>query len=141
MSPDMTDLKALIARVATGARLSEAEAELAFDIIMSGNATPSQMGGFLMALRVRGETVEEITKAPPGTIDTAAPAVTIPAPSISRPQPHWSWRPAACRSQNTAIARRPASRVRPMCLRPSASISIAKWPWFSGRWMKSASAS
>ncbi len=83
MSPDMTDLKALIARVATGARLSEAEAELAFDIIMSGNATPSQMGGFLMALRVRGETVEEITgaartmrskaihiKAPPGTIDT-----------------------------------------------------------------------
>ena len=83
MSPDMTDLKALIARVATGARLSEAEAELAFDIIMSGNATPSQMGGFLMALRVRGETVEEITGAartmrakavpivaPPGTIDT-----------------------------------------------------------------------
>jgi anthranilate phosphoribosyltransferase len=51
--------------------------------MMSGNATPSQMGGFLMALRVRGETVEEITgavramrakmtriEAPPGAIDT-----------------------------------------------------------------------
>src|SRR5258706_6628190 len=50
---------------------------------MSGNATPSQMGAFLMALRVRGETVDEITgaarimrakavpvDAPPGTIDT-----------------------------------------------------------------------
>jgi len=80
---DITDMKALLGRVATGATLSEADAELAFDIIMSGNATPSQMGGFLMALRVRGETVEEITGAarimrakaihiepPPGTIDT-----------------------------------------------------------------------
>jgi len=63
MRGDMTDLKALIAKVATGASLSEAEAETAFDIIMSGNATPAQMGAFLMALRVRGETVEEITGA------------------------------------------------------------------------------
>jgi len=62
-SGDMQDLKALIAIVATGASLSEAQAEQAFEIIMSGNATPAQMGGFLMALRVRGETVEEITGA------------------------------------------------------------------------------
>ncbi|HEY0838097.1 MAG TPA: anthranilate phosphoribosyltransferase [Azospirillum sp.] len=80
---DITDMKAILAKVAGGAALSEPEAEFAFDIIMSGNATPSQMGGFLMALRVRGETVEEITggarimrakalpiEAPPGTIDT-----------------------------------------------------------------------
>jgi len=80
---DITDMKAIIAKVASGATLSEAEAELAFDTIMSGNATPSQMGGFLLALRVRGETVDEITgaarimrskaipvEAPPGTIDT-----------------------------------------------------------------------
>src|SRR4051794_26106640 len=83
MTADMSDMKAVLAGVAAGRRLSEAEAEVAFDIIMSGNATPSQMGGFLMALRVRGETVEEITGAartmrakavpivaPPGTIDT-----------------------------------------------------------------------
>jgi anthranilate phosphoribosyltransferase len=57
------DLKPVIAKVAGGARLSTAEAERAFEIMMSGNATPSQMGGFLMALRVRGETVEEIAGA------------------------------------------------------------------------------
>jgi len=60
---DMSQLKTLLGQVAGGKRLSEAEAEQAFDIIMSGNATPSQMGGFLMALRVRGEAVEEITGA------------------------------------------------------------------------------
>ncbi|MBV8118697.1 MAG: anthranilate phosphoribosyltransferase, partial [Alphaproteobacteria bacterium] len=57
------DLKSLLATVAAGRSLSEGEAEAAFDIIMSGDATPSQMGGFLLALRVRGETVDEITGA------------------------------------------------------------------------------
>src|ERR1700757_5123915 len=83
MTGDTADLKALLAHVAQGRSLSESEAEAAFDIIMSGDATPSQMGAFLMALRVRGETVDEITgaarimrakavaiDAPPGTIDT-----------------------------------------------------------------------
>ncbi len=59
----MSDFKGFIARVASGQRLSRAEAEAAFDIIMSGNATPAQIGGFLMALRVRGETVDEIAGA------------------------------------------------------------------------------
>ncbi len=76
------DFKALIAKVATGATLSREEAASAFDRMMSGEATPSQMGGLLMALRVRGETVEEITgavttmrakmlgvKAPPDAVD------------------------------------------------------------------------
>jgi anthranilate phosphoribosyltransferase len=79
----MSDLRPLLARVAAGHRLSEGEAEEAFEIIMSGDATPSQMGALLMAMRVRGETVDEITgaarimrskalaiDAPPGTIDT-----------------------------------------------------------------------
>ena len=57
------DLKPLIGAVASGRKLSETEAEQAFDIMMSGNATPSQLGAFLMGLRVRGETVEEITGA------------------------------------------------------------------------------
>src|SRR5690348_14053618 len=83
MTGDGADLKALLAHVAQGHSLTESEAEAAFDIIMSGDATPSQMGAFLMALRVRGETVDEITgaarimrakavaiEAPPGTIDT-----------------------------------------------------------------------
>src|SRR6201994_4098222 len=83
MTGDGADLKALLTHVAQGSSLSEGEAESAFDIIMSGDATPSQLGAFLMALRVRGETVDEITgaartmrakaltiEAPPGAIDT-----------------------------------------------------------------------
>ena len=57
------DFKALIAKAATGAPLTREEAAQGFDRMMSGEATPSQMGGLLMALRVRGETVEEITGA------------------------------------------------------------------------------
>src|ERR1700753_3880277 len=59
----MDDLKSIIGKVATGATLSSDEAAAAFDAMMSGEATPSQMGGLLMALRVRGETVDEITGA------------------------------------------------------------------------------
>jgi anthranilate phosphoribosyltransferase len=83
MTGEVGDFKSLLAHVAEGRSMSEKEAEAAFDIIMSGNATPSQMGGLLMALRVRGETVDEITgaarimrakavpiDAPPGAIDT-----------------------------------------------------------------------
>jgi anthranilate phosphoribosyltransferase len=79
----LADMKAFLGRVAAGQALNEEEAGHAFEIIMSGNATPSQMGGFLMALRVRGETVEEIAgaarvmrrkalpiDAPPGIVDT-----------------------------------------------------------------------
>ncbi len=63
MSNDMGDMKALLGLVAKGDRLSEEQSEAAFNIIMSGDATPAQIGGFLMALRVRGETVLEITGA------------------------------------------------------------------------------
>jgi len=77
------DFKAILGRLAAGERLSESDSAAAFDVMMSGNATPSQMGAFLMALRLRGETVEEITgaartmrakalpiTAPPGAVDT-----------------------------------------------------------------------
>src|SRR5215831_20322187 len=83
MTGEPGDLKPLLADVAQGRSLTEAQAETAFEIIMSGHATPSQIGAFLMALRVRGESVDEITgaarimrakalaiEAPPGTIDT-----------------------------------------------------------------------
>jgi anthranilate phosphoribosyltransferase len=59
----MDSFKPLIGKIATGASLTRAEAELAFENILSGEVTPAQMGGFLMALRVRGETVDEITGA------------------------------------------------------------------------------
>ncbi len=56
-------LKAIIGKVATGATLNVEEMQSALEIMMSGVATHAQMGAFLMALRVRGETVEEITGA------------------------------------------------------------------------------
>src|ERR1041385_2399402 len=78
----MDGFKGLIGKVATGAELTVQESASAFDRMMSGEATPSQMGALLMGLRVRGETVDEITgavttmrakmlgvKAPPDAID------------------------------------------------------------------------
>ena len=61
MSEDFDAFKGVLGRVADGHRLSEQEAESAFDTIMTGNATPAQIGAFLMALRLRGETVDEIS--------------------------------------------------------------------------------
>lgn len=58
-----TALKPFIAIVADGAPLTREQAGEAFDIIMSGDATDAQVAGFLMALRVRGETLDEIVGA------------------------------------------------------------------------------
>ena len=56
-------MKPILARLAAGERLAESEAEAAFATIMSGEATPAQIAGLLMAMRVRGETVAEMTGA------------------------------------------------------------------------------
>ncbi|MFC0242901.1 anthranilate phosphoribosyltransferase [Rhodopseudomonas telluris] len=79
----MIDFKAVIGKVATGATLTRDEAASAFDAMMSGDATPSQMGALLMGLRVRGETVDEITGAVTTmrskmlTVDAPADAVDV----------------------------------------------------------------
>ena len=57
------EIKSLMQKVATGAPLEEDEIQAALEAMMSGFATPAQMAAFLMALRVRGETVSEITGA------------------------------------------------------------------------------
>ena len=57
------EFRGLLGKVATGAALTREEAASAFEQMMVGEATPSQMGALLMALRVRGETVDEITGA------------------------------------------------------------------------------
>jgi anthranilate phosphoribosyltransferase len=59
----MVEIKGLIGQVASGATLSRDLAYEAFDSMMSGEVTPSQIGALLMGLRVRGETVDEITGA------------------------------------------------------------------------------
>lgn len=57
------EMKPILNKVADGIALTANEAEAAFGVIMSGDATAAQIAGFLMALRVRGETVGEITGA------------------------------------------------------------------------------
>ena len=82
MSGDIDDFRGLLAKVGNGETLSIGEAERAFDIMTSGDATPAQMGAFLMGLKVRGETAHELAggaralrakmqgvKAPAGAID------------------------------------------------------------------------
>ncbi|MFL0690601.1 MAG: anthranilate phosphoribosyltransferase [Agrobacterium tumefaciens] len=59
----MSGLKPFIAKIATRQPLSRQEASDAFEILMSGEASMAQVGGFLMGLRVRGETVDEIAGA------------------------------------------------------------------------------
>lgn len=78
-----TTLEVALGKVAAGQTLTQLEAAQAFDVIMSGTASDAQVGGLLMGLRVRGETVDEIAgaaralrqcavpvKAPDGAIDT-----------------------------------------------------------------------
>ena len=72
------DLKPILGLIADGKTLSADEAESAFNIIMSGDAQESQIGAFLMGLRMRGETVDEIT----GAVRTMrAKATMISAPA------------------------------------------------------------
>ena len=59
----MDAFKPILAKVATGQPLSSFEAQSAFDLLLSGEVTHAQAGAFLMGLRVRGETVDEITGA------------------------------------------------------------------------------
>ena len=75
------DLKPFLAKLAEGRSLDADEAEAAFDIIMSGSATQAQIGAFLMALRLRGETVDEITGAV-RIMRAKAVAVSAPADTI-----------------------------------------------------------
>ncbi|MBW9061992.1 anthranilate phosphoribosyltransferase [Rhizobium herbae] len=77
----MPDLKPFVAKAAAGEALNREDARAAFEIIMSGEATPSQIGGFLMALRVRGETVDEIVGAV-GAMRARMLTVEAPADAI-----------------------------------------------------------
>lgn len=74
----MESFKPFIAKVATGASLSRDEARSAFDTILSGEVTAAQSAAFLMALRVRGEHVEEILGA---VTALRSRMVTVTAPS------------------------------------------------------------
>ena len=56
-------IKKAIAKVVRGDNLTEEEMEVVMGEVMTGNATPAQIGSFITALRIKGETVDEITGA------------------------------------------------------------------------------
>jgi len=76
---DPSALKPFVQRALDSA-LTQAEAEQAFEVIMSGRATPSQIGGFLMILRLRGESIEEVTGAAKVMREKA---LSVPAPATA----------------------------------------------------------
>ena len=81
--PSMSELRDSIGKIAEGGKLTRKEARAAFETIMSGAADDAEIAAFLMGLRMRKESVEEIVggaqvlrekaialEAPPGTVDT-----------------------------------------------------------------------
>jgi len=72
-----TEFKRLLGLVASGQPLNRNDAREAFEIMMSGEASPAQTGAFLMGLRLRGETVDEIAA---GAEIMRAKAVRVAAP-------------------------------------------------------------
>ena len=126
-----------IAKVAAGANSARAEAFAAFEAMLSGDVTPAQIGGFLMALRVRGESVEEITGAVAAmrAQDAARQGAAgrdrhrrhrrrrLRAPTMSRRSRRSSSPPAACPSPSTAIAPPRRNRAPPTRWARSASRS------------------
>jgi anthranilate phosphoribosyltransferase/anthranilate synthase/phosphoribosyltransferase len=71
----------VLARLGRGESLSHAEAEAAFGVVMDGQASPAQIGGMLMAMRARGETVAELTGAV-SALRSRMARVEIPAGAI-----------------------------------------------------------
>ena len=53
-------IREFLKKVLSGAALTQEEAQAALDVIMDGEATPAQIAGFVVALRQRGETAEEV---------------------------------------------------------------------------------
>jgi anthranilate phosphoribosyltransferase len=79
--PHPTFWPGILSRVVAGESLTADLAAAAMRAIMAGQATPAQVGGFLMALRTKGETVEEIEGLSSATRDLAQP-VNPPGPVV-----------------------------------------------------------
>ena len=94
----------LLATLLRGEDLTADDTAWAMGEIMAGEATPVQIAGFVVALRAKGETVDEIDGPGPAMLDarrtasrcragastSSAPAATGPTPSTSRRWPRWS---------------------------------------------------
>ncbi|GAB3592011.1 anthranilate phosphoribosyltransferase [Angustibacter peucedani] len=80
-SSEQTSWPALLHRLIGGGSLSSAETGWAMDRIMSGEATPVQVAGFLVALRAKGEDVDELTGLAQTMLEHAVP-ISVPGPAV-----------------------------------------------------------
>ena len=127
----MNDLQTFIAKLIDNQHLTEAEAEAAMRIIMTGEATPAQIGGYLVALRMKGETVAEITgsaramRAHAAKLTVTFEGAVLDTAGTGGDGAHtFNISTAAAfviagaggRSPSTATARRRPSAAAPMCL-------------------------
>jgi hypothetical protein len=137
----------VLSTIAAGTSLDRDEAAAAMRAVMSGEATPAQVGGLLMALRTKGETVEEIegladtmlgfanAVVPPDRSWTpAGPAGIEAGRSTSRRSLPWSLRAPASPSPSTATGPRRPSAARQTCSRRSASGSTSTRPGSNAAW-------
>ena len=127
-------VRAALAAVIDGETLDRDRAHRAMGAVMDGESTPAQLAALLVALRMRGETVDELAgfaqamrervvrvDAPGGRGRCrAGPAATARAPSTSRRPRRSSSRRPACRSRSTATGRSPRGPARPTCSTRSA---------------------
>ena len=81
MTPDATTWPALLTDLIAGRDLDRATAEWAMEQIMSGEATPSQVAGFLVGLRAKGESIEEMRGLAEQMLAHAR-RIEVPGPSL-----------------------------------------------------------
>jgi len=130
------DIKQALNKIATRQDLTGEEMRGVMTTIMNGDATPSQIGAFLMGMRVKGETVGEIAAAvsilrekmvrvdaPEDVIDIVGTGGDGAEPSTSPLPRRSSPPPPACRWPSTATARSRPNPAPPTCCRRSASSS------------------
>ena len=131
-------LKPFIAKAINRTDLTADEAQEAMNIIMTGQATPAQIGAYLVALRMKGETIPEITGSVRAMranavkveltqvtnlfMTSSARAATAHIPSTSPPLRRSSWQAQDAKLPSMATAPRPRNAVLPMCSLRSASI-------------------
>ena len=126
-------IKEAINIIVSGISLSEAEMAECMKEIMEGKTTDAQIGAFLTALRIKGETVEEITgaarimrekastiKAPEGVLDTCGTGGDMSHTFNISTTTALVVSACGCLLQNTGTALYRASQEALMCLRRSA---------------------